>query len=88
MRHVIGSTADKRRSHPTTSSSPTPNHTDTRHRHRHTHAYTHAYASLSMNRRGLNEKAGMFLRSSVHEPHLIKVPRTPRSAGVWQLGDG
>ncbi|KAI7781900.1 hypothetical protein LA080_014081 [Diaporthe eres] len=35
-----------------------------------------------MNRRGLNEKAGMFLRSSVHEPHLVKVPRTPRHPGT------
>lgn len=87
MRHVIGTTADKRRSHPRPSSSSTPSHTHRR-RHRHAHAYTHAYASYSPNdRRGLNEKADTFLRSSVNKGTSSRCPACPRSAGVWQLAD-
>lgn len=85
MRHVIGSTADKRRSHPTTSTSPTPNHTDTKTQ---THTCVHACVRLSllMNRRGLNEKAGMLpTQQRTHTYRtFIKVP--PGRPGLLGCG--
>lgn len=88
MRHVIGSTADKRRSHPRRRAHP---HPTTQTQDTDTHMRTRMRTPLlSLNdRRGLNEKAGMsYAAAYIHTAHLIKVPRTPRSAGGWQVVDG